>query len=73
MTTTHQILPAKALQEMRQMAKDRQKKVPSPRGAADFNFHVPAEGTRDDAEVSALWISLVDRLTLYTLLQKAKY
>ncbi len=54
MTTTHRILPAKALQEMRQMTQDRQKKVPSPRGAADFNFHVPAEGTRDDVEVSAL-------------------
>mmetsp|Transcript_31310 Transcript_31310/g.48970 ORF Transcript_31310/g.48970 Transcript_31310/m.48970 type:complete len:237 (-) Transcript_31310:172-882(-) len=46
--SAHRILPAKALQEMRQMAADRQKKeVPSPRGAADFNFHEPAEGTRE--------------------------
>ena len=69
MMTAHQILPAKAMQEMRQMAEDRQKKVPSPRGAADFNFHAPAEegtrevGSNDHVEVSALWISSVDWLT----------
>ena len=67
--SAHRILPAKALQEMRQMAADRQKKeVPSPRGAADFNFHEPAEGTRevgsnDDVRVSVLWTSFYDWLT----------
>ncbi len=40
-------LPTKALEEMRQMAKDRQADAPSPRGAAEFNFHdqAAAEGT----------------------------
>ena len=51
-------LPAKALEEMRQMAKDRQKGIPSPRGAAEFNFRdAPKEVAcggynDDDVEVS---------------------
>lgn len=66
--SAHRILPAKALQEMRQMAADRQKKeVPSPRGAADFNFHEPAGtrevGSNDDVRVSVLWTSFYDWLT----------
>ena len=54
----HVTLPAKALEEMRQMAKDRQKGIPSPRGAAEFNFHdAPKEvacggSNDDDVEVS---------------------
>ena len=61
MMTAQQIqnlaLPAKALEEMRQMAKDRQKGIPSPRGAAEFNFHDAAKevaggGSNDDVEVS---------------------
>ena len=52
-------LPAKAVQEMRQMAIDRrQNDVPSPRGAAEFIFQegmTEPEGTcrsNDDVEVS---------------------
>ena len=50
------LLPAKAVQEMRQMAIDRREKdVPSPRGAAEFNFQPSEpEGTcrsNDDVEV----------------------
>ena len=51
------LLPAKALEEMRQMAKDRRKEIPSPRGAAEFNFHDDAAaegagGSNDDVTVS---------------------
>ncbi|KAL7490724.1 hypothetical protein ACHAWT_000258 [Skeletonema menzelii] len=70
MTRTKQIqqptLPAKALQEMRQMAKDRQKGVPSPRGAAEFNFHevaLPSEGTcrsNDGVEQQKSELSVTD-------------
>ena len=54
----HVTLPSKALEEMRQMAKDRQKGIPSPRGAAEFNFRdAPKEvacggSNDDDVEVS---------------------
>ena len=58
------LLPAKAVQEMRQMAIDRRQKedVPSPRGAAEFNFQTvqsEAEGTcrsNDDVEVSVCYL-----------------
>ena len=39
--STSFILPTKAIAEMRQMAKDRMGKIPSPRGAAEFDFQSP--------------------------------
>ena len=58
-------LPAKAVQEMRQMAIDRRQNedVPSPRGAAEFNFQSEPEGTcrsNDDVEVSVVTYSFAD-------------
>jgi len=70
-------LPAKALEEIRQMAKDRQADAPSPRGAAEFNFHEPTAegacvGSNDDVvEVSSCTLGLsADIVTNYDILRR---
>ncbi|KAK1744102.1 hypothetical protein QTG54_005699 [Skeletonema marinoi] len=75
----HVTLPAKALEEMRQMAKDRQKGIPSPRGAAEFNFHDAAKevacgGSNDDdvEQKSELSADVLHQMTCTFLCQIIK-
>jgi hypothetical protein len=49
------VLPTKAIAEMRQMAKDRSKanNIPSPRGAAEFDFQSKSSPVTNDDEIGS--------------------